>query len=165
MTPSSPDDPYSAPGVEVEHSPLQSGAGFLKGWTIADLVFCSFKFVFIPFSIIGAFTIKPGNVLKPTVSLEIISQTGILIFGVTGNILLLLKKRMGLPIAIVATLFTALHILNSAYQLQLTLQQVSDHQRASFMMVGAGSMFLFRFALNGIYIFVLSRYWKNNILQ
>jgi hypothetical protein len=158
-------NPYDPPVADTASPQVQERMGFVRGWTITDLVLCASRILFLPLSVIGWMAMVPGHFLRNTILFEIGSQAGILLFGVSGNILLLLRKRLGIVLGAAATVFTAIHIATAIYQLTLMHSGTDDPAKSTIVFISAGLTLLLRIGLNVTYVYVLLQHHRSGRLS
>lgn len=157
--------PYQPPSSVLVTTETQSVPGFLKGWIIADIIFCSLRIVIVPLSIIGAFSIEPNNALRDAAITEIMTHTGILLFGISGNIFILRKKKLGIYLSSIALIFAAFQILGSVNKIHSQSTAFINETQKNFFLASGAITVLIRLITNSFYIFSLYKYIKNRYLN
>jgi hypothetical protein len=145
--------------MENDTENMKKLPGFVKGWTITDLVFSAFRIIFIPLSIIGYNVLADEDPIKKTAILEIIFHVLILISGLSANITILLRKQIGhllgkINVGVGIASFTLVFI-----QLPIQLAQNEGNNAVYIgMLIGAIFTLLIRVALLVFYAISVKRY-------
>ena len=133
---------------------------FVKVVLIVDLVMCSLRALLVALGIVGSFMLmtqgQSGTQLVMTV-LEVASGLVIAAAGLSGNIMMLLRKRAGLFLGIIATLATSVSILIGVIQALTMYEQFvggTEAQMVGFI-IGFGLTALIRIGLLVLYIVAL----------
>ena len=122
------DNPYQSPLVTPSFDPTAQLAGypaapklggFIMTMVIMDLVFCTLRLLAAAMSMIGATMLPANNPLLQSVPFEIATSLGVAVCGLTGNTLILLKKKLGVAISVGTVLFTVGSIGVGAWQAML----------------------------------------------
>jgi hypothetical protein len=147
-------NPYDPP----ENAPVRAKtSGFAKGWVITDLVFCGLRLMAALLGLVGASQIPDSNPIAPTIAYEVIAGMGIACLGIPANILLLNGRRLGVTLAWVSLLFTALSIGVSLWQIGIQMDQVSDQAARAGMAGGVIVVIIIRLGLNITYAVVVHK--------
>ncbi|MCE5277754.1 MAG: hypothetical protein ABFD92_15800 [Planctomycetaceae bacterium] len=131
-------------------------SGFVKGFTIADLVLCSVRAILVIFSVIGWASLSRSNELYQTAVFEVLSGLGIALLGVPGNILILMKKKIGCALGWGNIVFTGMSIAVALWQAPMLHKMQSGAEAAGFI-GGAILAVLVRVGLLVIYIVTVVR--------
>jgi hypothetical protein len=102
-------DPDSASAAYDTRPPRRSPEMpiFSRVVLIIDMVLCGFRLAVVALGVVGYVVLKQQNNLQSTSAVfEIVTGTGIVIFGLSGDLLLLLKQRWALLLAIASLVFT-----------------------------------------------------------
>lgn len=165
-----PPPPYSAP-IEPPPSPPYGAALekppyplFCKIVFIVDACMSGLRLLAIPLAIIGLAAMrKQANPLAPTALPELATHVGLLLFGVSAPIAMLLRRRWGLGLAGFAVLFSLASMGIACWQLSIqsgtnAFPKGSPEQMGFY--VGAGCVIVFRVALLLLYGVALFKFEK-----
>ncbi|WP_425400837.1 hypothetical protein [Aeoliella sp.] len=126
--------------------------GYVKAWAIVALVFSSLRVIMTALSAFGALVVKPDNPLYPTVAFEVASNAGFAIFGLIGNILLLMKKPISLIFCKLMVVMVVLNIGVGIWQGLILVSQIVDPAQQMGGYGGLAFTALIRAVLIGFYI-------------
>jgi hypothetical protein len=163
------ENPFESPGYRypapstfgpVNAAPDQVELGaFVLTMVILDLVFCFLRLATGLFALLGFAVIAQDDPMRQTVIFEVATALAIAIFGIPGDTLILLKKRVGVSLAAVKTLFTLASMAVGVWQGFLMFPaDLSGPEGVGFLVgfiVGAGSVFAIRLVLLALYIAAL----------
>lgn len=126
---SSPFNPYLAPqapsGEAAAYWVVPMPPTFAKVMFIIDLVLCSIRLLLVLIGIVGAVgLIEQNDPLAPTVLFELATGAGIVLFGIPGNILLLLRKPWAVALGWLALVSTVASLGVGVWQLEIILDRV-----------------------------------------
>jgi hypothetical protein len=94
---------------------------FVLTIVIMDLVFCVLRLVIAMIGLRGYAVIPEDHSLHRTVIFEVVTAAGIGVLGILANVLILLKRRIGIPLALASILFTVLNIFVGLWQARLQM--------------------------------------------
>ncbi len=106
---------------------------------------------------VGVLAIKKSNPLYDSVWFEFLSGLGIAVAGISGNILLLLRKPVALPLCTANMGFTILSIGVGVWQILVMALHATDFTRQAAMAGGGIFTLTLRLVLLLLYIHMLSR--------
>lgn len=166
------DNPYNSPiygnpGQSTPdpfgHRPVVKTLGtFVLTILIIDLVLCCLRLILAALGLAGFAMIPADDPMYATVVFEVGTGFAIALFGIPANLLILLKKRIGIYVAIVKIFFTLANILVGIWQASLQFgpmtSEVEGPERAGMMvgfMIGVGFVVVFRLVLMGLYVAAL----------
>ncbi len=163
--------PGSGPVSPFKAAPRGTSLGaFVLTMLILDLVFCGLRLMLGAFGLAGYAVIPPDDPMRQTVIFEVATAFGIALFGFAGDTLILLKKKIGIPVAAIKIAFTVGSVVAGVWQGFLQFQQfpgdMSGPEGAGFVVgffIGAGFVVLIRLVLLGLYIAALVK--ANKILS
>jgi len=113
--------------------------GFVKGWVITDIVFCSFRVLLVAFSLIGTFMVlHQGTALFYSGVCEVLTGLVIAAVGLSANIGILCRKPWAIPAAKILIAATVASILVSVWQ---TMLSASCHNRIQLAATIIGFLF------------------------
>ncbi|MCA9035851.1 MAG: hypothetical protein KDA91_12015 [Planctomycetaceae bacterium] len=159
-----PFNPYLAsqgqPPVGTSQPPADGRlSGFAKGMVIASLVFCCLRIPLLVLSCLGLVMLlreDPNNPIMKYVALEIGSAAGMAIFGVTGNILLLMGKRLGILFGWLLAACTVGSLIVGVLESDLQFQQFAPGSpERTGAWIGLGVVLAFRVSLLVMYVVAL----------
>jgi hypothetical protein len=111
--------PGAVPGpTGAAFQPVGLG-GFVLTVVILDIVFCCLRLLLVLVGVAGYASLPQDFPLRPTAIYEFGTGFGIVVFGLLANTLILLKKRIGIPLAAVSVLFTVLSVFVGVWQAKL----------------------------------------------
>lgn len=152
-------NPYTAP---LSQEPGQRAAGAARPYPVycailfsVDLVFCGLRLLLLGLSIAGWSAMAADDPLRPTAIFEIVAGAGIVVFGIPGNLLLLLRRTFAVVLAYILVGFTVLSVLVGIWQLALTFPMQDDPAVRIGIVLGGGFMLVVRLALLGAYTYAL----------
>lgn len=148
---STPNDDF---GNQPVNEPLPS---FVKGWMIADIVFCALRGLMVPLSILGYHTIEKSDPLYRTALFEIGSNTALAIIGLTAAIMILNQVKEGIPVAYLAVVATLATFGVGAWQLSINLVKITDPAERGGFIAGGVFVFVLRFVLLGFYVTAVNK--------
>ena len=157
--------PYNTPTPQPAYNDYAYGAPppliprlptFVKGWAIADLVFCCIRGVLTPMSFIGLVAMDSSNPMYPTVIFEALTNLGLAAFGIPANILLLKQKPLGVTLGWITVGVALVSILVGCWQgsIQFSMNEGPEEMRGG-MLVGLVFAIVARLVLNGFYVAAL----------
>lgn len=153
-----PVDPKSHPTHQTAKQPVEEELpSFVKGWMVADIVFCALRGWMVPFSIFGYSKMYYGDPLYPTALFEIISSAALVIVGLVAAIMILRQKIVGIPFAYLTVLCTFATFGVGAWQLSINLQQIYDSAERSVWTVVGLLLLSSRVILLGFYITAVNK--------
>jgi hypothetical protein len=159
------DNPYESPAyvhvVPGMSGPADAAAGrvglgpFVLTILILDLVFCCLRLGMGVLGIAGYALVAQENPLRRTILFEVGTAFGMAIFGFSADTLILIKKRIGIPLAGVKVLLTVASIFVGVWQGSLMMPgDLATPQGIGFV-IGAGFVVVVRLALLGLYVAAL----------
>jgi hypothetical protein len=174
------DNPYNSPiyGELAHGTPDPFGRGpavrslgtFVLTILIIDLVLCSLRLIMAALGVAGYAFIAPDDPMRATVIFEVGTGLAIALFGIPANLLILLKNRIGIYVAVIKIVFTLANMLVGIWQAFLQFGPMSGDvegpERAGMLvgfMIGVGFVVVFRFVLMGLYIAALVK--ANKVLS
>ncbi|TVS11940.1 MAG: hypothetical protein EA424_23140 [Planctomycetaceae bacterium] len=174
------DNPYNSPLYGAPGQPtldpfgsrpaVKTLGGFVLTILILDLVFCAMRFGLAMLGAVGFAMIEPDDPMRPTVVFEVGTGLAIALFGISANILILLKKPIGIYLAVVKIFFTVANMLVGIWQASLQFGPIAEGAvgaERTGILVGftIGILFVlgFRLTLMGLYIAALVK--ANSILS
>lgn len=131
--------------------------GFSKGFIITDLVFCVMRIFIFLLGVVGLFMIKPKDMAIISGIIELITNFGIAVFGITANTLLLCRKKIGFPLAYICIALTILNMFNGIWGLFLQPERANNTPTLIGILIGGLSVFAIRTVLIGFYIVALKK--------
>ncbi len=131
--------------------------GFVKGWAIADLVFCVMRLLIIPISLLGLLTTPSKNPLAHTFIYELIFGIMIFVFGLWANIGILAHKRHSLFPAYVCVAATVGSFLVVVVQIAIKISYEKNASYAIGMVACATALLILRGVLLGFYCTALKK--------
>ena len=149
-------NPYASPEAvsamaASDRLPLPT---YSKVVIIADLVLCSLRGLLVVLSIVGYLALQQEeSPMLASVVGEILTGVGIAIFGITGNALLLARKRWAVALGYLAALFALGSVGVGLWQLAFVLDQfpAGSPQRIGAM-IGGGFVAAVRVLIIGLYV-------------
>jgi hypothetical protein len=153
MTDQPPQPAAQVPGTLP--APPAKLPAFVTAFTIADLVFCSLRLILAGFSAIGFAMMEKGSPLYPTAGLEVISGLGIALFGIPGNIMVLLKKPGGIPLCYLNVASTVLSLIVGVWQATILVGNTSGGAETVGALFGGMVALVVRAILLVLYIAVV----------
>lgn len=142
---------------QVEDYLVQPLPGFAKGFIITDLVFCVLRSFIFLLGIIGFFFLKPKELSLVNGIIELFSNFSIALFGIGANILLLMKRKEGVPLAFICIFFTVINMMNGIWTLFLNPNASKSPAALIGMVIGGIFVFSIRTILVGLYIFAIKK--------
>lgn len=125
-------------GAPTSRSP--SMPGFAKVVLIVGIVFAALRTLTVPLSIIGWLAMRSApnaDSLLPTVPFEIITSAGVALFGFATCILLLTRRKIGIPLSYILAVFVVGSLFVSAWQGFHTVQKFPPGSQESYGVIGA----------------------------
>jgi hypothetical protein len=163
------ENPYASPGsgnvaasglapIEAVPDRVKLGA-FVLTMVILDLVFSCLRLALGLFALVGLAIMAEDDPMRQTAIFEAVTALAMAIFGIPANTLILLKKRIGIPLAAVKILFTLANVGVGTWQASLMFPaDLSGPEGAGFLVgfiIGVGFVFTLRLGLLGLYIAAL----------
>ncbi|MCE5326142.1 MAG: hypothetical protein LLG01_06970 [Planctomycetaceae bacterium] len=131
-------------------------SGFVKGFAITDLVMCCIRAIVVMFSAIGWASLSADSELYRTAPFEVFSGLGIVMLGVPGNIMILMKKKVGCVLGWGNVIFTCISIGVAVWQIPM-LHRLQTGPAAAGFVGGTVLGLVVRLALLIVYIMVVAR--------
>ncbi len=146
------DNPYQAGRMaadEADHPADRHGdlGAFVKTFVIMDLVFACLRAPFLVLAVIGMMGGMVDDALAATVPFEIAGHAGLFVFGVSANVLILLKKAAGLVLGWILVGVTVLSYLVGLAQIAAQTVGADSQAELIGMWVGGIITILIRVAL------------------
>ena len=104
------------------------------------------------FSAIGWAMMEKGSPLYPTAGLEVISGLGIALFGIPGNVMVLLKKPGGIPLCYLNVACTVLSLIVGVWQATILVGNTSGGAETVGALFGGMIALVIRAVLLVLYI-------------
>jgi len=128
-----------------------------------DIFLCLIRLVFVGLGVVGYMALKEqGGGLALTAPFEIAAGAGIVVFGLSGDLFLLLKQKWALGLAGLALLSTVASMGVGIWQLIVLYQPMAggDAAQQAGYLVGAGFMLLVRLGIVVAYAIALWMFSK-----
>jgi hypothetical protein len=126
---------------------------------ILDLVFSVLRLMLGLLGLSALAVLPQDDPLRQTVFLEVGAAFGMALFGISADTLILLKKRIGIPLAAVKVLFTLVSVFVGVWQATLQFPADMEGPEAAGMtigfVIGGGCVFVLRIGLLVLYITAL----------
>jgi hypothetical protein len=129
-----------------------------------------FSLLRIPAALLSAYAVFAVNLNNAPMQLtgpyELATSAGIVLFGLAANILLLMRKDIGIPLAWCLVAFVVMSLGVAVWQLSLMMQTAPEGSPERVgMMVGAGFVMMVRLALLALYIAAVVTFarWKRGV--
>lgn len=107
------------PGQPSSHHGKRSFPKFPLVMFIIGIVLCGLRLIMVLLGIVGFFAIPADDPLKPTVVAEVATGAGIAIFGLLGYTMMLMRKRVGIPLFWICFVSVLGSVIVGAIQLSL----------------------------------------------
>jgi len=156
------ENPYASPepggvlqaqmvGPETAAAPQGLGA-FVIAVLIIDMLICAGRLLLVPLGITGYLELAESEPLREVAIFEVATNAGVGLFGILAAVLILLKKRLGIPLAVVTIVFTGGNMLVGIWE--GVLQVPAEAPPALFVgfMTGIVMVMVIRAGILGIYI-------------
>jgi len=130
--------------------------GFVMGFVIADLVFCFVRIFIALLSIVGMVGISRTSPIFYSGMFEILFNSMIVIFGLSGNILILCKKPLGVKLAYINIMATIGGMLVGIWQV-LSMFDTGDKAKFIGAIIGLLMMVMARSVILGFYWNAISK--------
>lgn len=171
MQPSFDDNPFASPTsagppVNQRHQ-RRPFPVFCLVMFITSIVFASIRLLTVPLAVVGYFMLREsGDPQVVAVPFEIITTTGIAVFGILANSLMLARKKIGISLAWILVACVVSSILVGIWQLTYVPgnAELADPAQKTAFMIGAfvagGFFMVIRMALLGAYCAALAMFSK-----
>ena len=129
---------------------------------IIDMVLCALRALFVLFSAASYQVLPADNPLATTVLWEIAAGAGIVVFGLSGDLLLLLKKPWAMGLAWLSVLSTLGATAVGVWALSLLAEPMAGNDQAKQIgfWVGGGITLLVRLGILVVFVAALVVYSK-----
>lgn len=129
-----------------------------------DLAFLLIRIGLVGLGVIGVIAMGPNDPLFVWGILEVVTGSAMIVFGIPADILMLLGKRLGATLGVLALVATASNIVVTLFEIPMQLSNMRanapvENQQAYIVgaMVGAGFVIFIRLIWNGFYAFAAYR--------